>query len=159
MCDHCGCEELSSIEELSWEHDLVLGLMSDMRAARTDGDVPRMADLAGQIAAVLGSHTEVEEKGLFPALAAEFPDEMALLAAEHRRVHAVLAEASAGPPADVTWPDRLAETLALLRLHIFKEQDGVFPEALASLHTSDWDAVDAARAEAHGIRPSANSAR
>ena len=146
MCEYCGCQALSPIEELTREHELVLSLISDVRAARASGDVPRMASLAQRIAAVLDPHTQAEEQGLFPALAPDFPDQIAVLEAEHRSVDAVLARASDGPPADPAWPDELAEALAVLREHIFKEQDGVFPAALASLRPADWEAVEAARA-------------
>ena len=93
----------------------------------------------------------MEEQGLFPALAPEFPEQIAVLEAEHRRIEAVLAEAAAGPPEDPAWPGMLAEALAELREHIFKEQDGVFPAALASLRNDDWEAVEAARARAGGL--------
>jgi hemerythrin-like domain-containing protein len=148
MCEYCGCQALVPIDELTREHDLVLSLISEVRPARASGDLPRMADLAQRIAAVLGPHTQVEEQGLFPALAPEFPDQIAVLEDEHRQIEAVLAEAAAGPPEDPAWPDRLAETLAELRGHIFREQDGVFPAALASLRIEDWEAVEAARARA-----------
>jgi len=148
MCEYCGCQALSPIDELTREHDLVLSLISDVREARLGADLPRMADLARRIATVLGPHTQVEEQALFPPLVSDFPDQIAVLEAEHRRVDAVLAEASAGPPEDPAWPDRLSETLAVLREHVFKEQDGVFPAALASLGASDWDAVEAARVRA-----------
>ncbi len=153
MCEYCGCQALTSIEELTREHELVLNLIIDIRAARAGQDVPRMADLARRIAGVLGPHTQVEEGGLFPALAPEFPDQIAALQAEHERIDAVLGEASAGPPEDPGWPDRLAATLTMLRGHIFAEQDGVFPAALASLRTSDWEAVGAARARAGTLLP------
>jgi hemerythrin-like domain-containing protein len=143
MWDYCGCQDLSSIDEPTREHNQILGLISDMRAARAEGDMPRMADLARKIAAVLYPHTEVEEKGLFPALSTETSGQIARLAAEHRRIDAVLAEASAGTPEDATWPDRLIKTLGVLRQHIFREQDGVFPAALASLHARDREAVEA----------------
>lgn len=148
MCEYCGCQALTSIDELTREHELVLSLISEVRTARSSGDVPRLAELARRIAAVLGPHTQVEERGLFPALAPDFPDQMAVLEAEHRRVEAVLGEAAGGAPADPAWPDRLDRALALLREHIFKEQDGVFPAALATLHTADWEALEAARARA-----------
>lgn len=61
---------------------------------------------------------------------------------------AVSARARGALPADPGWPGRLAEALDVLREHIFKEQDGVFPAALATLSTADWDAVDAARVAA-----------
>ncbi|MFC9913361.1 hypothetical protein [Streptomyces sp. NPDC059862] len=62
------------------------------------------------------------------------------------------AEAADGAtPSDPTWPDRLMDAMdvmAVLRDHILKEQDGVFPAALANLSTEDWEAVEATRAQA-----------
>ena len=43
------------------------------------------------------------------------------------------AEAADGTPDDPTWPARLLAVLELLREHILKEQDGVFPAALTVL--------------------------
>ena len=154
MCEYCGCQALATIDELTREHDLVAGLLSDARTACADADIPRMAELARQVADVLGPHTQVEEHGLFPALASDFPDQIAALEAEHRRVEAVLGEASSGTPADPAWPAQLAETLQLLREHILKEQDGVFPAALAGLGTADWEAVEAVRARVGSLLPS-----
>ena len=148
MCEYCGCQALAPIDELTREHDAVLGLISHVRAARADGDTGQMAELAQQIAAVLGPHSEVEEQGLFPALEADFPDHIATLKAEHQRIEAVLGEASAGTPADPAWPGRLTAALQMLRQHIFAEQDGVFPAALATLKTADWETVEAVRARA-----------
>ncbi len=153
MCEYCGCQALAVIGELTREHDLVGSLMSEVRAAHASEDTARMAGLARQIAAVLGPHTAVEEDGLFPPLAADFPDQVAALEAEHRRIEAVLGEAAAGIPADPAWPGRLIGTLAMLREHILKEQDGVFPAALASLGTADWEAVEAARSRAGTLLP------
>lgn len=150
MCEYCGCQALSLINELTREHDLVLSLIGDVRAARRSGDVPRTAELARRIAAVLAPHTEVEEFGLFPALAADFPGQIAALEEEHRQISAVLGEAANGTPQDPAWPGRLAAVLATLRRHIFKEQDGVFPAALASLSTAAWEMAEAARTRARG---------
>src|ERR1035441_8033565 len=96
MCEYCGCQALATIEELTREHDLVVNLMGEVRTAHAGADTVRMAELARQIAIVLGPHTEVEEHGLFPALTADFPEHIAALEAEHRCVEAVLADASAG---------------------------------------------------------------
>ena len=150
MCEYCGCQALATVDELTREHDLVLNLMGEVRAAHAGGDVIQMAELARRVAAVLGPHTEVEEQGLFPALTGEFPDHVAGLKAEHRRVEAVLGEAAAGTPADPAWPARFAAALALLREHIFKEQDGVFPAALATLAAADWEAAEAVRSRVGG---------
>jgi hemerythrin-like domain-containing protein len=149
MCEYCGCQSLTAIDELTREHDEVVRLISHLRTAHEQGDVARMAEVTREIASVLGPHTEVEEHGLFPALAGDFPDQIAALEAEHRRIEAVLAEAAGGTtPSDPTWPDRLLEAMAVLRDHILKEQDGVFPAALANLGTEEWEAVEAARAKA-----------
>lgn len=84
-------------------------------------------------------------------MAVDFPEQIAALEAEHRRIEVVLAEAADGAtPSDPTWPDRLIEAMALLRDHILKEQDGVFPAALANLSTEEWEAVERARAQAGG---------
>ena len=154
MCEYCGCQALAPISELTREHDVVLSLVREVRVARDKGDGPRMAELASRIAAVLGPHTEVEERGLFPALAADFPDQIAILEAEHQQIAAVLGEASPGLPEDPAWPDRLTAALAILRAHIHKEQDGVFPAALASLRNADWDAMENIRARVGSLLPS-----
>lgn len=153
MCEYCGCQSVATIDELTREHDEVVTLIGHVRGARREGDIAAVAGLARRITAVLVPHTQVEERGLFPAMAVEFPDHIAALEAEHRHVEAVLAEAAHGVPADPAWPDRLLEVLALLRDHILKEQDGVFPASLSTLSTEQWEAVEAVRAEAGSALP------
>jgi hemerythrin-like domain-containing protein len=153
VCEYCGCQALAPIAELTGEHDLVLSLICEVRVARDEGDAARMAALASRIAAVLGPHTQVEEGGLFPALSADFPDQMAILQAEHRQIATVLGEASSGPREDPAWPGRLTVALALLRAHIHKEQDGVFPAALATLRPADWEAMESTRIQAGSLLP------
>ncbi|GAA3816549.1 hemerythrin domain-containing protein [Streptomyces phyllanthi] len=158
MCEYCGCQSLASIDELTREHEEVVRLISHLRPAHQDGDMARMAQVAREIATVLGPHTQVEEHGLFPAMAGDFPEQIAALEDEHRRIEAVLAEAAGGvTPSDPAWPDRLLAAMAVLRDHILKEQDGVFPAALANLSTEQWEAVEAERLKAGGAlsRPAA----
>jgi hemerythrin-like domain-containing protein len=145
MCAYCGCQALETIDELTMELERVSTLISHVRDAHHNGEITRMAELAREITAVLGPHTEVEEEGLFPVLAAVLPEKIAALGDEHRRIEAVLAEADGPFLADSTWPDRLIETLGLLREHILKEQDEVFPAALANLGIEEWEAVEAVR--------------
>lgn len=57
MCEYCGCQALATIDELTREHDLVGGLISQARSARAAPDIPRLAQLARRIAGVLGPHT------------------------------------------------------------------------------------------------------
>ncbi|WIX98048.1 hemerythrin domain-containing protein [Amycolatopsis mongoliensis] len=145
MCEYCGCQSLTAIADLTREHDEVVTLISHVRAAHAEGAVAKMAELAGRITTILGPHTAVEEHGLFPALAADFPEHVAELTSQHRVIEAVLGEAAGGVPADATWPARLLEALHLLREHILAEQDGVFPAALSHLATADWEAIDEVR--------------
>jgi hemerythrin-like domain-containing protein len=112
-----------------------------------------MARLARRISAVLRPHTQVEEDGLFPVMAADFPEHIVALTAEHRSVEAVLDEASAGTPTEENWPSHLTGALDMLRQHILKEQDGVFPAALANLATPDWEAIEKVRAQAGSVLP------
>jgi hemerythrin-like domain-containing protein len=153
MCEYCGCQALPAIAELTREHDLVVDLIGCIRTAHRDANVPRMAGIARRVSAVLVPHTAVEEQGLFPPLAEEFPDGIAALQAEHRHIETVLGEAAAGVPPDPAWPRRLLDALDLLRDHILKEQDGVFPAALAGLSTEDWEAMDAVRARVSVLGP------
>ena len=146
MCEYCGCQAVTAIAELTREHDQVVAMIGEARAAHAAGDIATLAGLARRIAEVLEPHTRVEEEGLFPLLTDEFPDQVAALCGEHRRIEATLGPARSGTPADPAWPRDLIATLDLLREHILKEQDGVFPAALTSLGGADWDAVDAVRA-------------
>lgn len=153
MCEYCGCQSIGAIAELTAEHDSVVALISNVRAAHHGADVAEMARLARLITTTLLPHTQVEEHGLFPAMSEEFPEQIAVLEDEHRRIEEVLGEAADGVPADPGWPSRLMEALALLREHILKEQDGVFPAALATLAPEQWDMVDAVRSRVTDTAP------
>lgn len=159
MCEYCGCQAIATIDELTREHDFVVDLIGDVRTADRAGDRPRMADLAREISVALQPHTQVEEHGLFPAMAGDFPEQIRELEEQHRQIEAVLAETDALPagaaPADPAWPGRLLDVLAVLRGHILAEQDGVFPAALIGLSTEQWESVEAVRRRVGGIRTGA----
>jgi hypothetical protein len=145
MCDFCGCQRVPALGALAREHDRMVELIVAARAAHRDGDVARMAHLAQRILNILTPHGEVEERGLFPALQGDLPEQMAALRREHRGVVVVLAAAGDAPSWDCAWASRLLGALDMLHWHILKEQDGVFPAALATLHTADWAALDVVR--------------
>ena len=147
MCDYCGCRALEAIETLTAEHDLVVNLAGETRRALKRGDLDLAADRARAVTAVLVPHTLVEEGALFPAMADEYGDHVTVLLDEHRRIEDVLAESAEITPSDPDWPTRLERALWLLREHILKEEDGVFPAALGSLAPAQWDAVDAVRTQ------------
>ena len=93
---------------------------------------------------VLAPHTAVEEGGLFPAMAGDFPDQIDALTGDHRDIDCALAELDA-EHLGADWPLRVHTALGRLFEHILKEQDGVFPAALATLTARDWEAVARSR--------------
>jgi len=158
MREYRGCRDVPAIGELTREHERVVDLIAQVRTAHRDGDMERMACLSHRIAEMLVAHTQVEERGLFPPLEADFPDQMAELGREHRSIAAVLEESCAVASWDSAWAARLLGALDLVRWHILKEQDGVFPAALAVLRTADWEATDTLRERAGCRLPHAAAA-
>lgn len=148
MCEYCGCQEIAVIDELTREHDAVVALIAQVREQLAAGRVDEAATTCRSMSVLLEPHTVVEEEGLFPELAEEFPDHVATLRSEHRVVEAALGEAAQGTPSDPTWPARVGDALFLLREHILKEQDGVFPAALTALDGAQWERVEAVRSRA-----------
>ncbi len=160
MCEYCGCQQIATIAELTREHDAVVALVGRIKAALPDRRRADVVESCQQILAILAPHTVVEEDGLFPEMAAEFPDHISALRSEHREIEKVLGEAADGFPDDPTWPDRLVAVLHLLREHILKEQDGVFPAALVALDAGQWERIEAVRAQiATGAMTSASNER
>jgi hemerythrin-like domain-containing protein len=147
VCEYCGCQAIASIAALTAEHDVVVNLIGTANAAVRAGDLSVAARQVGRILEVLEPHTAVEEQGLFPALAGDFPDHVGQLTGQHRTIESALVEAisppEGRPSADVE--ARLVRALYLLREHILAEQDGVFPAALAALGPDEWAAVEAVR--------------
>jgi hypothetical protein len=147
MCEYCGCQDVAAIAVLTREHEVVVNLGGQARRALAAGDLDLAADRSGAISAVLAPHTAVEEGALFPAMAAEFPGHVRGLIDEHRLIEEVLAESAGGTPTDPLWPGRLDHALTRLREHIRKEEDGLFPAALASLDPADWDLLGTVRSQ------------
>jgi hemerythrin-like domain-containing protein len=153
MCEYCGCQSVPAIAELTAEHDQVVELVGQARAAHRRSDLDGLIDACRSISTVLAVHTVAEEEGLFPAMAPDFPDQIAALEADHRRIEAVLSGATDGTArSDPRWPHAVMDVLALLREHIFKEQDGVFPAALATLTNEQWDRLGTIRERALAAR-------
>jgi len=147
MCQYCGCQQIAVIDELTREHDAVVALISRVHRSLAGQRLEEVVSGCRQISCLLAPHTVVEEQGLFPEMAAEFPEHIEVLRSEHREIENVLGEAADRLPDDPTWPDRLLGALFLLREHILKEQDGVFPAALIALDADQWERIEAVRAQ------------
>ena len=146
MCDYCGCQQIATIAELYSEHDAVVEHVGAIHSALAGERLEDVVSSCQQILAILAPHTVVEEDGLFLEMTDEFPDHIQVLRSEHREIEEVLGEAAGGFPDDPTWPNRLVGVLHLLREHILKEQDGVFPAALIALDPDQWERIEAVRA-------------
>jgi hemerythrin-like domain-containing protein len=146
MCEYCGCQQIATIAELYREHDGVVAIIAQIHRSLAEERLDDVAQSCRQILAILAPHTVVEEEGLFPEMTEEFPDHIKALRSEHREIEKVLGEATDTIPQDPAWPDRLVDVLLLLREHILKEQDGVFPAALVALEADQWERIEAVRA-------------
>ena len=145
MCEYCGCQAVAAIDLLTREHDLAKGHAYAARSAAERGDLSAAGHACAALAAVLTPHSAIEEQALFPVMAREFGPQMAHLVDEHRLIAAVLTEVTQAEDVSEDWATRLIAALDVLREHILKEQDGVFPSALATLTASEWDALDDVR--------------
>ena len=156
MCDYCGCQAIDAIAELTAEHDVVVNISGELLRALKAGDRQTAAEKSREISTVLSAHTAVEERALFPAMREDYGEHVDALRQDHRLIEAVLAESAEGTPTGSDWPDRVAHALRVLREHILKEEDGVFPAALTVLSPNQWDAVDHVRSQVgSGIRADA----
>jgi hemerythrin-like domain-containing protein len=152
MCEYCGCQEIATIADLTREHDAAVTLVGQIQSGLAGQRPDDVVEGCRQLSAVLAPHTVVEEEGLFPEMAQEFPDHIDALRSEHREIEKVLGEAADGFPVDPLWPDRLTGALFMLREHILKEQDGVFPAALIALDPDQWERIEALRARVTGAQ-------
>ena len=143
MCDHCGCRQLTPIARLMDEHDELRMLTSHIRAHLAVGDdTGARSDFDGLLL-LLGPHVAREEGALFPMLRRDssLTDHVAVLEGEHAGLFDAvddLDDVSPGPG----WRDGVLQLLHELGEHMFKEDFGLFPAALATLDGSDWDAID-----------------
>lgn len=144
VCEYCGCQSLRAIADLTEEHTAALELVDRARRSAAEGAGPGAAVVAAELLALLEPHTAVEEEALFPAMAREHAEHVAVLHGEHERIHATLRAVVAGAQAP-QWTQELTVAVQLLREHIFKEQDGLFPAALIELDPADWERLEAVR--------------
>lgn len=135
MCTYCGCRSIELIGRLSAQHDEIVNATSALRVASTAQDVHAAADACAGIAELLHPHTRLEERGLFTEMRRDdaFTAHIDTLCAEHRAIDVELDAVAAGNLG------RVAPLIRLLRDHIDKEENGLFPAALASLENEQWD--------------------
>jgi hemerythrin-like domain-containing protein len=135
VCSYCGCRANTLIARYSAEHVDIVNALGDLRRATQGSSRDSVPDAAERMAALLDPHTASEERSLFAELRVdpEFADHVDGLCAEHVTLDYLLSRIAAGHLADIT----AFETQ--LRLHIDKEENGLFPAAIIALDGDAWD--------------------
>jgi hemerythrin-like domain-containing protein len=145
MCDHCGCRQLTPVARLMDEHDDLRELTAHIRAHLAVADEAGARAGIDALLLILGPHVAREEGALFPLLRRDgsFAAHVAVLEREHAGLFDAVDDLDDVPPAaGPPWRDGVLHMLHELGEHMFKEDFGLFPAALATLEGSDWDAVD-----------------
>ena len=125
------------IARYSAEHDEIVNAMGILRRTASAGDRDGARVAVGDLAGLLEPHTSSEERSLFAELRrdAEFTAHVDGLCAEHREIDAILARVVEG---DLAAAGMLED---ILRRHIDKEENGLFPAAVIALDGPAWERV------------------
>jgi hemerythrin-like domain-containing protein len=149
MCEYCGCRQIAPLAELMDEHLALLDIASDVEIALRHRDHDSARAGLRRLADLLDRHVQREEDGVFTALkeTGEFLDEVAELEQEHQDLHVGLADLD---PAAPGVQELVSAMFRHLSEHIDKEDLGIFPVSVVTLHSSGWDTV----ARVHAEQPS-----
>ena len=145
MCDHCGCRDLTTVGRLMNEHDRLRELSDHIRRHLDAGDVAAAREHFRELLVVLGPHVSKEEGALFPRLAVEreLTEHVRVLEGEHADLYDAVDDLDDLPDAALAaWREGVLRVLSELDQHMYKEDFGLFPAALATLAGEDWDDVD-----------------
>jgi hypothetical protein len=137
VCSYCGCREIPIIAQLNAEHDAIVDSTYALQIAHRAQDIAAVR-LAGRgLSHLLRPHTQREQDGLFEEMAKDelFTEHIASLCGEHHELDEFLAGIELG---DLTLVPAM---LTLLHNHIDREENGLFPAALAYLDDDQWDVI------------------
>ncbi len=139
MCEYCGCRDIPLIGRLSEEHYEAVDALGDLRRAIESGTTVRVHEAAGRMADHLFEHNESEEAGLFRELGKDeyFAPTIAELIDQHRQFRTLLARIDE----DGDWT-AYGDFESLLRHHIDREENGLFPATAVAVDGDTWAAID-----------------
>ena len=148
MCHYCGCRQIPLIRDYIAEHEHVLDLGERALEEMGRGALDDAQATVDQMRADLRSHWQGEEDGVFELKRGDelYRQHIDPLIAEHRELDELLRTM------DVRDEHQLAvlqEQVAELRVHISKEEDGLFPVTLVEFSGPEWDAAIDAWHRAH----------
>jgi hemerythrin-like domain-containing protein len=144
MCEHCGCRQIEPIAELMDEHYALLDEAHEVRKAMSAGDRATALTHLTTLVRHLDRHVRREEEGIFAALRAqdEFLEEVDQLEKEHRSFDEAIADLD---PDGREFERRVSDLLHDLDEHVERENLGIFPVSVVTLHDRGWDMVEEAR--------------
>ena len=137
MCSYCGCRNIPMIAKLNAEHDAIVNSSYALEIAFRDQDLEAARLACKELGDLLHPHTHREQVGLFAEMEKDelFTEHVASLCAEHDELDADLDAIAAG---DLP---RIQTMITLLNNHIDREENGLFPAALAYLDDTQWDII------------------
>lgn len=135
MCTYCGCQSISLIGRFMAEHEELVNLSGDLHRARDSGDLATIDEALTAVLAVLHPHAGAEESGLFTVLRRnpDFADHVDGLCSEHTTLDGLAERIRAGEHA------LIHDFTELLRDHMAREDNGLFPAAAIELDGPDWE--------------------
>ena len=139
MCGYCGCDSIDVVGRFMREHVDIINATGVLRRAVEPGDHALVQESVAALRGLLDPHTEAEESGLFAVLAedAEFAEHVRELCGEHVTLTGLLDRVQAGSY------DLVPALERFLRLHIDREENGLFPAAAIAFAGPEWDRVTA----------------
>jgi iron-sulfur cluster repair protein YtfE (RIC family) len=148
VCHYCGCRQIPLIRDYIAEHEHVLDLGERALEEMGRGALDDAQATVDRMRAELRSHWQGEEDGVFALMRDDelYRQHIDPLIAEHRELDELLRTM------DVRDEHQLAvlqEQVAELRVHISKEEDGLFPVTLVEFSGPEWDAAIDAWHRAH----------
>ncbi|MFI8977372.1 hemerythrin domain-containing protein [Nocardia asteroides] len=148
VCQYCGCRDIPLIKEFIAEHESIVNLAGQVRGALDRGDIAGAREQLRRLQDTLREHWAGEEQGLFTVMRdePECAGYVDALECEHREMAAVVAAADL---TTVAGRELVLASLAALRPHIEKEEDGLFPMSLTTLSGEQWNSAIAAWELAH----------
>ena len=137
MCGYCGCESIDVIGRFMREHVDIINATGDLRRSAEADDPARVRAAATTLRGLLDPHTVAEETGLFAVLAEdlEFTDHVHGLCGEHLTLGQLLDRIEHGSH------DLFPDFEQLLRAHIDREENGLFPAAAIAFAGPEWERV------------------
>ncbi|MEO5609168.1 MAG: hemerythrin domain-containing protein [Ornithinibacter sp.] len=137
MCSYCGCENIEVVGRFMAEHVEIINASDLLRRACEAGDAALVAGTATHLSRLMRPHTTAEEVGIFTVLAEdeEFTAHVRSLCEEHIDLDERLEAIATGDHGSFAAFDRA------LRVHIDREENGLFPAAAIAFAGVEWQRV------------------